>query len=877
MNETFVKTDNNQNNNNNNNLIKSVKFEPNIIRKSKKEMTIIPKKKFERKSITFLRQYSLDQKNKSFIDSSIDFKLHKEYIDTVIDIFKRGPTQFKEKQLLISYLNKLEPFNQILTESIKEEAENILMKLSDNLQYERIIKNKMILKYGDNLEKFYLIFQGKVDILIPNEEEISLTEEEYYFYLLRLRIFNELILLKTVISKNYMTFHMEEKNFDEWIKTAFNTIKFLKGEIKIKSTTSSKTAKGYYDDDLFKKNYLPNHIENVNPGKSLSPNPKKKFKNNKILSIQEPKGSEKKKMIFDSIEKKNFVLKYEKEILIAMKFIEPNNFDLLNLDISQYLSKSISSQQYIDRIKPIKFNSLDIFRKKVKIYSYIIANCFYTGDKFGDIMNDPHKNNLVYFNGCTIITSKNCDFGTLKKEEYKICLKDISEKVRKKKVKFLLSLDIFKNFNKYVFTKKYSSYFNKRLISNKEILFNEGDEALENRSIYFIRSGEFISYCNKNIYEINDMFINLGYNFLIDESDEDEVLDKETDDYIKFKKKKIPLKLLYLKGNDIIGLNNALYNNKYIFSIECCSPFATVYEIKYNILKIIFNSDEKLFDNIKNYENIKRNLTMKLLLKIREKKIENFKIMEKVGCDLSFGPIKFKKYNNSNVLQNLLEKRKQYQTGVISHSSKHKKTFLEIKNNIQKNFNEDNLFKNKLKNNAYEKTIYNKTNIKDLNLYNLYSYSLSETIPKKYKNNINFTSKPIKKLILNQNYLENNTTNENDNLPPINTMTTSTDKDKSNISFIFDKKNKLNKNLNCYLINANNTSKTPSNRKYKIIISKRRDNTILFKKDQTKEYINNQNKITNSLNGLFDDKFNKKESVFKLLSKNIYKEKLIKI
>ena len=871
MKENDEKIDNNQKiNNEEKDIIKKVKFEANFIRKSKKEMTIMPKQKHDRKSITFQRQFSLDQKNKSYIDSSIDFKLHKEYINRVIEIFRRGPRQFKEKQLFISYLNKLEPFNQILTESKKEEVENILIKLSDNLQYQRIIKDKLLLKYGDNLEKFYLIFQGKVDILIPNEEEMSLTEEEYYFYLIRLRIFNELSLLNTVFSKNYITFHMEEKNFDEWIKTAFNTIKFLKGDIKIKSAISSNTGKGYYDDDLLQKKFFHNNIEEVNPSKSLSksPNPRKKFKKNKILFKIEPKETVK-KIIFDSIEKKNFVLKYEKEILIAMKLIDPNNFELLNLDISQYLSKSISSQQYINRVKPMKFNSLDSFRKNAKVFSYIIVNNYYTGDKFGDIMNDSQKNDLIYFNGCTIITSKNCDFGTLNKEEYKICLKDISEKVRKKKLKFLLSLDIFKNFNQNVFTKKFSSYFKKRMISNREILFNEGDEPLENRTIYFIRSGEFISYCNKNIYEINDMFINLGFNFLINESDEDEVLDKESDDYIKFKKKKIFIKLLYLKGNDIIGLNNSLYNNKYIYTIQCCSPVATVYEIKYNMLKILFNSDDKIIENVKKYENIKKNLIMKILLKIREKKTENFRIMEKTGCDLSFGPIKFKKYNKSNVLQNLLEKRKLYQTGDIPRFSKHKKKLYETENNIKKNFNENILFKNKLKKNVYEKTIYN-NNIKDLNLNHLYNFSLSEINSKKYKNNINFTSKPFKKSILNQNYLENNTINTNDNLPLINNMTLSTDKDKSNISFIFDKKNL---NLN----NTNNISQSPIKKKYKILISKRRDNTILIKKDQTKDYINNQNKITNSIKGLFNDKFNKKESVFNLLSKKIYKEKLIKI
>ena len=90
-------------------------------------------------------------------------------------------------------------------------------------------------------------------------------------------------------------------------------IQFLKGDIKIKSAISSKTGKGYYDDDLLQKNFFHNNIEEVNPSKSLSksPNPRKKFKKNKILFKIEPKETIK-KIIFDSIEKKNFVLKYEK-------------------------------------------------------------------------------------------------------------------------------------------------------------------------------------------------------------------------------------------------------------------------------------------------------------------------------------------------------------------------------------------------------------------------------------------------------------------------------------------------------------------------------------------------------------------------------------
>ena len=108
-------------------------------------------------------------------------------------------------------------------------------------------------------------------------------------------------------------------------------------------------------------------------------------------------------------------------------------------------------------------------------------------------------------------------------------------------------------------------------------------------------------------------------------------------------------------------------------------------------------------------------------------------------------------------------------------------------------------------------------------------------------------------------------------------MTVSTDKDKSNLSSFLFKNYNSNRKMDSNLTDNYKTLKLSTEIKNNIRISKRRDNTLLHKKDQTKEEKKNQKKIINSIKGLFENKSNKKELIFQLLNKKIYEEKLLKI
>ena len=118
----------------------------------------------------------------------------------------------------------LNPFAHGIKEVKKENVRDIFSSLSFTLKHKFIEKNKIIYKYNDDIDNFYLILKGKVTILVPNEEYVKLNQIEYFLYLLNLRKYNEKALLIKTLNKNNDMYPMNEKSFDIWIKRAYLTI-----------------------------------------------------------------------------------------------------------------------------------------------------------------------------------------------------------------------------------------------------------------------------------------------------------------------------------------------------------------------------------------------------------------------------------------------------------------------------------------------------------------------------------------------------------------------------------------------------------------------------------------------------------------------------
>ena len=139
------------------------------------------------------------------------------------EIFKNPERSISDNEYVIELLYNLNPFSRRIKEVEKEHTRDLISKLSFSMKYEYFPKNNLIYRYDDQAENFYVILQGKVDLLVPNEETIKLTENEYYLYLINLRKYNEFVLLTKTINKNMDSFPMNEKNFDTWIRRAYVT------------------------------------------------------------------------------------------------------------------------------------------------------------------------------------------------------------------------------------------------------------------------------------------------------------------------------------------------------------------------------------------------------------------------------------------------------------------------------------------------------------------------------------------------------------------------------------------------------------------------------------------------------------------------------
>ena len=73
----------------------------------------------------------------------------------------------------------------------------------------------MLFRRGDEGDKFYIILKGSVSILIPKSIDVAMSEYEYVYYLLQLKLNNEFSLLKKVVSLNKHIFHLGEYEIEK--------------------------------------------------------------------------------------------------------------------------------------------------------------------------------------------------------------------------------------------------------------------------------------------------------------------------------------------------------------------------------------------------------------------------------------------------------------------------------------------------------------------------------------------------------------------------------------------------------------------------------------------------------------------------------------
>ena len=198
---------------NKNSLDKKTPFKKNSILKN------LPLKKKDNRKIKFILDDDKsinDAIDKSFNDNNNSPKENNNFLeeeinilDLIIDIFRK-PSGIRNRDELFfieHYLMTFENVMKILQKKKIGSAGNDLpKKIARYMQIDIIPKDTLICKLGDEGDKFYVLFQGNVAILIPKETNAKMNINEYLKHLNKLFDLGEYELALKTIESNIHIF-----------------------------------------------------------------------------------------------------------------------------------------------------------------------------------------------------------------------------------------------------------------------------------------------------------------------------------------------------------------------------------------------------------------------------------------------------------------------------------------------------------------------------------------------------------------------------------------------------------------------------------------------------------------------------------------------
>jgi len=328
--------------------------------------------------------------------------------------------------------------------------------MSQSMEYQFTDENQILFKYGDLGDRYYLIINGSIEILVPKFAPVEISKKEYINFLIKLRLYNEIGLLKEILDKNKdflpVQFSDVDRLLEEEMKRAniFTTNTF---SIKFKlfdpnaSSLDQSLFETYQDFENFNDDWNQ-YIQKINSGKN-------RINNSSLIYSSK----------FDSYE----LNKKSKSSESFIKIEPDDDKKMLNLTIAKFES----------------------------------ANFLKTGDLFGE----RALKDIMGLRTATVFTRTECHFGSSTREHYDAILSEEKTKIIYSEIINLLKCPIFKNKTKIEFFKEIYFLLERRCVSRNEYIFKEGEEM---QNIIILNEGEFVLKVKKNVFEINKLIKILG-------------------------------------------------------------------------------------------------------------------------------------------------------------------------------------------------------------------------------------------------------------------------------------------------------------------------------------------------------------------------------
>ena len=291
---------------------------------------------------------------------------------------------------------------------------------------------------------------------------------------------------------------------------------------------------------------------------------------------------------FDNYDKNKFYVHMNK-ISEMYKTFKARNKKGANT-VEEYIALSFPSD-----MKEI-VTELHVETKELILYSYYEVVQLNKGDAFGEIALTSSTAKRT----ATIICDEETVFGTLQRDAYNSCIRDIQSKIRRGNVKFLLGVKIFSHLNWNFFESRIFNFFKQIKTVSKEIVVQQGKIC---DCIFFVKKGEYevTTYMNDEDITYFATAIKKKIRNANLKLEDDAILSKINDSNKGNLIKKKNLKIAIMNDNDVIGLDDMLINNKSAFTVQCLSESGTLFSIERTIFFSIASKIKEVANETVNY------------------------------------------------------------------------------------------------------------------------------------------------------------------------------------------------------------------------------------------------------------------------------------
>ena len=417
------------------------------------------------------------QHNKTNVDKfyNENYNIDNETLFTIClsSFVKNIEDRDKNDQILISYfLYQIKKFINLFKVNMMNVNEKLDIKfydslrfISSNIIYSKFNSNRLLMRFGEEGKKFYLLLKGEVAILIPIKKIITITINEYKRYIALLIIYKEFKLLLEVLKENNSIYNMDLDFLDD-NSNYFNNINLLQN-LQINDST---------ENSQLHDKHLKNLIQLLD---LYLTDEEKKFYNkyvyNKVNKYQE--------------EYDDGIYLSQREYTSRINQYSEYDFENLNIKLDNLKKmEELKKEEEEGSLLPSRrssFNNINLNDKKsFLIYEYHKVTELSSGEMFGDVA----LSSSTSLRTATIITITECHFGFLTEHIYSQSIKEYNEKNRKNMICYLCNVPLLNSFSYKTIDKKYFNNFVFKGAKRNEIILKAKQL---NKNIIFFKEGIF--------------------------------------------------------------------------------------------------------------------------------------------------------------------------------------------------------------------------------------------------------------------------------------------------------------------------------------------------------------------------------------------------